>query len=279
MKATSNHWKTTKKGFSYLLLILVALIFIGPFLWLLGTSLKPLDQAVFSFPPNFIPSPPVIDHYIEAWTSINFDRYMFNSFALLAIMVPIHLFLTSLAAYPLARMDFPGRNIIFYLIVGTMFLPEEGKLVPLFIIISKLGWVNSWWGVIMPGLVGGFAVFLMRQSYVSIPKEMEEAAIMDGCNAFRVWWNIMLPLTRPALAALSVFSFISVWNSFMWPLIVLKDDHLYPLALGLSYLMGTFGTDYRVMTAGTVIALAPVIIFYLTMQRHFISGLQGAVKG
>jgi putative chitobiose transport system permease protein len=119
----------------------------------------------------------------------------------------------------------------------------------------------------------------MRQSYLSIPKELEEAAIIDGCGPFRIWWSIMLPLTRPTLAALSVFSFISVWNSFIWPLIILKNDDLYPLALGLAYLSGTFGDDVRTMAAGTVISLVPVIIFYLLMQRHFVSGLQGAIKG
>jgi putative chitobiose transport system permease protein len=160
-----------------------------------------------------------------------------------------------------------------------MFFPEEGKLVPLFLIVQKLGFVDSWWGLIIPGLVGGFSVFLMRQAYLSIPKELEEAAILDGCGPFRMWWSIMLPLTKPTLAALSIFSFISVWNSFIWPLIVLKNDDLYPLALGLAYLSGTFGDDVRTMAAGTVISLLPIMIFYLIMQRYFVSGIQGGIKG
>lgn len=268
-----------RKFLMYVLLIAIACLFIGPFLWLVSTSLKPMGQDVFTFPPSFIPKPPVLDSYVEAWTSIPFPKYMTNSFLLLLFMVPAHLFLTALAAYPLARIEFPGRTFIFYAIVGTMFLPEEGKLVPLFIIIQKLGFVDSWLGLIIPGLVGGFSIFLMRQSYLSIPKEMEEAAIIDGCNMFRVWWSIMLPLVRPAFAALSVFSFISVWNSFMWPLIILKNEDLYPLALGLAYLLGTFGGEVKTMAAGTVISLLPVITFYLIMQKHFVSGLQGAVKG
>lgn len=263
----------------YLLLIIVACIFSAPFLWLVATSLMPASQDVFTFPPTLIPDPPVHDNFVTAWTSIPFPKYMMNSFMLLILMVPAHLFLTALAAYPLARIEFPGRKLIFLAIIGTMFLPEEGKLVPLFIIIQNLGFVDSWLGLIAPGLVGGFAVFLMRQSYMSIPKEMEEAAIIDGCGMFRVWWNIMLPLVRPAIAALSVFSFISVWNSFMWPLIVLKNDDLYPLALGLAYLLGTFGGEVKTMAAGTVISLLPVITFYLIMQKYFVSGLQGAVKG
>jgi putative chitobiose transport system permease protein len=264
---------------TYGLLIIIAFLFIGPFLWLLSTAFLPITQDVFTFPPTFIPKPPVLDHFIDAWTSIPFPKYMLNSFLLILLMVPAHLLLTSLAAYPLARMEFPGRVFIFYAIVGTMFLPEEGKLVPMFILVQKLGMVDSWSGLIVPGLVGGFSVFLMRQSYLSIPKEIEEAAIIDGCGTFRVWWNIMLPSTKPTVAALSVFSFISVWNSFMWPLIILKNDDLFPLALGLAYLSGTLGFDVKEMAAGTVISILPIIIFYMCMQRFFVSGLQGAVKG
>jgi putative chitobiose transport system permease protein len=264
---------------AYGLLIIMALLFIGPFLWLLSTAFMPNTQDVFTFPPTFIPNPPVFAHFIQAWTSIPFPKYMLNSVLLLLLMVPAHLLLTSLAAYPLARMEFPGRMFIFYAIVGTMFLPEEGKLVPLFILVQKLGMVDSWWGIIVPGLVGGFSIFLMRQSYLSIPKDMEEAAIIDGCGTFRVWWNIMLPSVKPTIAALSVFSFISVWNSFVWPLIILKNDDLFPLSLGLAYLTGTLDGDVKTMAAGTVISILPVIIFYMCMQRFFVSGLQGAVKG
>jgi putative chitobiose transport system permease protein len=268
-----------RKALMYLLLLLIALLFVGPFLWLLSTAFKSNAQDVFTFPPDLIPKPPVWDQFVEALTVIPFPKYLLNSFILIVVMVPAHLFLTSLTAYPLARMTFPGRDLIFYAIIGTMFFPEEGKLVPLFIITQKLGLIDSWWGLIIPGLVGGFSIFLMRQAYLSIPKELEEAAILDGCGPFRMWWSIMLPLTKPTLAALSVFSFISVWSSFIWPLIVLKNDDLYPLALGLAYLSGTFGDDVRVMAAGTVVSLLPIIVFYLMMQRYFVSGMQGAVKG
>ncbi|WP_408008537.1 carbohydrate ABC transporter permease [Pseudalkalibacillus sp. A8] len=271
--------KIGKNVFLYVMLIAVSLIFIGPFLWLLSTAFKSNAQDVFGFPPSFIPKPPVFDHFIEAWTAIPFPRYLLNSFLLLLIMVPSHIFLTALTAYPLARMNFPGRTFIFYAIIATMFLPEEGKLVPLFIIVEKLGMVDSWWGLIIPGLIGGFSIFLMRQAYLTIPKEIEEAAIIDGCGPFRVWWSVILPLTKPTLAALSVFSFISVWNSFMWPLIILKDESLFPIALGLAYLSGTFGTDVKTMAAGVVISLVPIIVFYILMQRHFVSGLQGSIKG
>ena len=269
-----------KNFFIYLLLLALTVVFIMPFVWLLSTALKSSSQSVYSFPPTFIPRPPVLDNFIEAWTSVPFPKYLFNSFALIVLMVPAHLFLTALTAYPLARMDFPGKKILFYLVLGTMFMPEEAMLVPMFLMAQELNLANSWGGVVFPGLVGGFAIFLMRQSYLSIPKEMEEAAKIDGCGFFKTWWKVILPMARPTLAALSIISFVSVWNSFMWPLIILNNDNLYPLSLGLAYLSGTFGNEVRVMAAGTVISLVPIIVFYLMMQKHFVAGLaQGAVKG
>lgn len=275
-----NKKKTFRKILTYVGLILNACIFMFPFLWLISTSLKSSSQSTFSFPPSFIPFPISFENYINAMFSVPFLKYIFNSFMLIILMVPIHIFLTALTAYPLARMNFPGRNIVFFLIIGTMFLPEEGKLIPLFLTVQKLGMVDSWAGIIFPGLVGGFSVFLMRQAYLSIPKEMEEAAIIDGCGIFGVWWKIILPITKPTLTALSIFAFVSVWNSFIWPLIILRDDNLFPISLGLSYLSGTFGNEVKVMAAGTVLSLIPVIAFYLLMQKNFVSGMQsGSVKG
>lgn len=269
---------TVKKTLIYALLIAISFLFMFPFLWEVSTAFKPLTQNIFTFPPEYIPRPPVWDNFVKAWTDIQFPRYMLNSFLLIIIMVPPHLFLTALTAYPLARMKFPGRTFVFYAIVGTMFLPTEGKLVPLYLIVNKLGLVNTWWAIILPGLVGAFSIFIMRQAYLNIPKEMEEAATIDGCGPFRLWWSIILPLVRPALAALGVFSFISVWDDFMWPLIVLNNPNWYPISLGLAYLKGTLGNDVRTMAAGTVVAMLPVVIFYIIMQRHFVEGLQGAVK-
>lgn len=272
--------RTVKNILIYALLLLLTVVFIMPFVWLLSTALKSSSQSVYSFPPTFIPRPAVLDNFIEAWTSVPFAKYMFNSFMLILLMVPAHLFLTALTAYPLARLNFPGRNFIFYMVLGTMFMPMEAMLVPQFLMAQELHLANNWGGIIFPGLVGGFSIFLMRQSYLSIPKEMEEAARMDGCGFFRTWWKIILPMAKPTLAALSIISFVSVWNSFMWPLIILNNDDLYPLSLGLAYLSGTFGNEVRVMAAGTVLSLIPIITFYLIMQKHFVSGLTtGAVKG
>ncbi|PTX61827.1 carbohydrate ABC transporter membrane protein 2 (CUT1 family) [Melghirimyces profundicolus] len=241
----------------YLLLMLMACLFIGPFILLLSTAFKSDAQAAFGFPPELVPHPPVWDNFDQAWNDIPFPRYLFNSFFLVAVMVPTHLFLAAITAYPLARMKFFGRNFIFYAIIATMFIPDEVILIPRFLIVKTLGMTDSYLGIIVPGLIGAFSVFLMRQAYLTIPKEMEEAAIIDGCGPFRLWWNIMLPLTAPTMAALGVFSFISVWNSFIWPLVVLKSPELYPLSLGLAYLAGIFGTDVKALAAGAMISVTP----------------------
>jgi putative chitobiose transport system permease protein len=262
----------------YVLLTAIACLFVGPFILLVSTAFKSDSQPVFSFPPQWLPDPPVWENFQHAWNDIPFPRYMFNSFFLVGVMVPLHLFLASITAYPLARMRFFGRNFIFYGIIATMFIPPEVMLIPRFLLVKTFNMTDSYWGIIIPGLLGGFAVFLMRQAYLAIPRELEEAAIIDGCGPFRMWWSIMLPLTAPTTAALGVFSFISVWNSFIWPLIVLKSPELYPLSLGLAYLAGTFGFDVKSLAAGAVISVTPIIIFFLLMQRYFIYGMQGAVK-
>lgn len=264
----------------YVLLLLFAGVFILPFLWLLSTSLKTGLQSTYSFPPSFIPSPITMKNYVRAIHVVPFLKYIRNTFILIVLMVPAHIFLTTLTAYPLARMKFPGKELIFYLILGTMFMPDEGKLIPLYLLVQKIGMVDSWSGIVFPGLVGGFSVLLMRQAYISIPKEMEEAATIDGCGVFSIFLKIMLPLAKPTLGALGIFSFVSVWNSFTWPLIILKNDDSYPVSLGLSYLSGTFGNDVKIMAAGTTLSLIPVVAFYLLMQKNFVSGLQsGAIKG
>lgn len=279
MGRRSINWEQVGiKSIIYFLYIIIGLIFIGPFLWMLGVAFMSGSQDVYTFPPSFLPKPPVLSNFLKAWTAVPYGRYMLNSFIIMGILLPAHVLVAALASYPLARMKFPGRNFIFFAMIGTMFLPEEGRLVPLYIIVKEMGMDNSWWGVIMPSIAGGIAVFLMRQAFIVIPKELEDAAIIDGCGHFRMWWQIMLPLTKPTLAAVSIFGFISVWESFVWPLIILNDNELYTLALGLNYLSGTFGGDVRTLTAGTIISLVPVVIFFLFTQRYFLQGLQGAIK-
>lgn len=267
-----------QKALLYGLLVAFALLFVGPFALLLSTALKTYGQPVYSFPPQLVPWPPTLRVLIDAWTAIPFPRYLLNSFLLVTVTVPLHVLVCALAGYPLARMRFPGRQLVFAAILSTLFLPAEVMLVPRFLVVSELNLVDSYAGVVMPALVGAFGVFLLRQAFAAIPRELEEAARVDGCGELRLWWSIMVPQVRPALATVAIFSFISVWNDFVWPLVVLSDPDKFPIALGLAYLAGIFGADVRSLAAGTVIAMLPVMAFFLALQRHFVAGLQGAVK-
>jgi putative chitobiose transport system permease protein len=264
---------------NYVLLIVLALIFVGPFIVLVSSSLKPAMQDVFSFPPDLIPRPPVTDWFVRAWTVIDFPRYLINSVIYVGVMVPAYLIVSALTAYPLARMKFPLRTVVFFLFLSTMFLPGELMLIPRFLVVSEMGLADTYAGVMLPGLLSAIGIFLLRQTFAGVPQELDDAARIDGCREWRVFWHVMLPAARPALAVLAIFGFISVWNSFIWPLVVLKDTDKYPIALGISYLTGVTGTDVRSLAAGTVISLIPVLVFFLIMQRHILEGMKGAVKG
>jgi putative chitobiose transport system permease protein len=264
---------------NYALLIALAIIFIGPFVVLLSTSLKPATQDVFSFPPELIPQPPVLNWFERAWTVIEFPRYLLNSVIYVGVMVPAYLAISALTAYPLARMRFRFRTLVFFLFLSTMFLPGELMLIPRFLVVSELGLADTYAGVMLPGLLSAIGIFLLRQTFAGVPQELEDAARIDGCREWRIFWHVMLPAARPAFAVLAIFGFISVWNSFIWPLVVLKDTDKYPIALGIAYLTGVTGTDVRSLAAGTVISLIPVLVFFVVMQRHILEGMKGAVKG
>ncbi|HEY8371405.1 MAG TPA: carbohydrate ABC transporter permease [Pseudonocardiaceae bacterium] len=268
-----------KKTFFYGLLSLIAVGFVLPFVMLVTSALKPPTQPLHSFPPDLIPRPPVLDFFVEAWTTISFPQYLWNSILLELLTVPAYLVVSALAAYPLARMRFRGRQVVFFLILSTMFLPGEVMLVPRFLVLSELGLVDTFAGVVLPGLLSAFGVFLLRQAFEQLPNELFEAARMDGCGPWQTFWRIALPQVRPTLATLAIIGFINVWNNFIWPLVVLSSEEKYPLALGLAYLAGTFGDDLRTMAAGTVMATIPVVVFFVAMQRHFIEGMTGSVKG
>ncbi|MDR8414016.1 carbohydrate ABC transporter permease [Nonomuraea sp. 3-1Str] len=270
-------WWTRRVGM-YVLLTAIALVFVGPFLILLSAALKPSGQAVFSFPPDIIPRPPVLTWAKEAWTAIPFPRYLLNSILLVAVMVPVYILVSALCAYPLAQMVFRGRSLIFFAILATMFMPGEVMLLPRFLVVSQIGMADSYLGVILPGLLSAFGIFLLRQTFAGVPREVVDAARTDGCHELRIFWHVMLPAARPTLAILGVFGFISVWNSFIWPMVVLKDSSLYPISLGIAYLAGITGTDVRSLAAGTIISILPVVVFFMIMQRHVLEGMRGAVK-
>lgn len=272
--------KVVNKSIVLVFLILFAIIFTIPFVWLLSTALKSPSENIFSYPPQFIPQQITISNFIEVWNTIPMGRYFVNSIIVAIFSIALNLIFSSLAAYPLARMTFKGRDTIFYMILSTMMIPFQVIMIPIFIICMKLGLTDSYIGVVLPTAVSAFGIFLMRQAYLGIPKELEETALIDGCNSFDIWWRIMVPLTKPALSTLAIFSFVASWSDFLWPLIILKDTDKYTLPLGISYLAGAFSANWRLIAAGSIISIIPILLVFIFLQKYFIEGsTEGAVKG
>ena len=268
----------------YLLLSTIAFFMLLPLLWLVSTALKSQGENLFQFPPQFIPAHPTLENFVKAWNSDprnHFSRYFFNSIIVSLLTVGLNVLSSSLAAYPLARLKFKGRNFIFSTVVATILIPFQIVMIPLFIISVQLRLQNTYLGMIFPAIASAFGIFLMRQAFQSVPKELEEAARMDGCSEVGIWWSVMLPAVRPALVTLAIFVFIGSWSDFLWPLIVLQDDNLYTLPLGVAKLAeGAFGLNWRLVAAGSVISIAPVLILFMFVQRYIVPTAAGSgVKG
>ncbi|GIP38058.1 lactose ABC transporter permease [Paenibacillus sp. J31TS4] len=275
-----NKRKLLQHTVSYFFLVLFALIMVVPFLWTLSTSLKGQDEAIYSMPPKFIPQNFTLENFATVWNSLPIPLYIWNSLILSFFGVVLPLLFCSLAAFPLARMNFKGKQLVFLTIVATMMIPGEVTMIPVYLILNKLGLLGTFAGIILPGAVSAFGIFLMRQAFVGIPKEIEESAIIDGASVWRIWASILLPMVRPMLATLAILSFIGAWNNFLWPYLILEDDSQYPLTLGLYKLKGTFVTNTRLIAAGSILALLPILIVFVAFQNYFIKGAySGAVKG
>jgi putative chitobiose transport system permease protein len=258
----------------------IAFLMLFPLLWLISTSLKSPTENIFQFPPQLIPQEPTVQNFVQVWQTNPFGRYLFNSTIVAVLTVSLNLLFCSLAAYPLARLNFQGRDVIFTLIVTTIMIPFQIVMIPLYILTVQLGLRNSYLGVIFPAIASAFGIFLLRQAFQGVPKELEEAARMDGCSELGLWWHVMLPAIRPALVTLAIFVFIGSWSDFLWPLIVLDRPEYYTLPLGVATLAGTFSLDWRLIAAGSVISIAPVLLFFLFMQRYIVPTEAGSgVKG
>lgn len=279
--------KIQVKGvFIHMTLILVSLLCIFPFLWLLSTALKGSGENIFQYPPQLIPQAPTLINFKSAWSQIPFITYYINSFIVAIFTVILNLILSSLAAYPLARMEFKGKKIMFYAVLATIMIPFQAIMLPVYLIVLKLNMVDTvnnfmgYLGLILPFAVNAFGIFLMRQAFLSIPRELEEAAFVDGCNVFQIWYKIILPMVKPTLATLAIFTFIGSWGEFLWPSIVLTNKAMYTLPVGVNDLQGMFSANWRIIAAGSLISIIPIIIFFLALQKYFISGEnEGAVKG
>ncbi len=264
----------------YGLLTGIALITLLPLLWLISTSLKSPAENIFQFPPQLWPSQPTFQNFITVWQTNPFGQYLFNSTVVAALTVSINLLFCSLAAYPLARLDFRGRDLIFAGVISTIMIPFQIVMIPLYILTVQLGLKNTYLGIIFPSLASAFGIFLLRQAFGGVPKELEEAARIDGCTELGIWWHVMLPAIRPALVTLAIFVFIGSWSDFLWPLIVLDRPEYYTLPLGVATLAGTFSLDWRLIAAGSVISIAPVLVFFLLVQRYIVPTDAGSgVKG
>lgn len=268
-----------RRGLLYLMLALIAAVFLGPFLLLLSTGLKPIDQPVYSFPPQIIPMPPVLTWLHEAWNAIPFARMLLNSVIYTVITVPLYLLVSAMTAYPLARVQFPGRSLFFLMFLSIMFMPAELMLVPRFLVMTELGLTDTYAAVILPALLSSLGIFLLRQTFADIPREVIEAARIDGASEWGIFASVVVPMAKPTMALLSILGFISVWNSFVWPLVVLTSQEKFPITLGIAYLSGVSGTDVRGLAAGTMVSLIPVIAVFMLLQRRILSSMGGAVKG
>lgn len=265
---------------TYSILITIAIAMLIPLLWLTSTALKNPTENIFQFPPQLFPQRPTLENFVRVWQSQPFGQYFLNSLFVSGLTVTLNVFFCSLAAYPLARLNFVGKDWIFTAVISTIMIPFQIVMIPLYILTVQLGLKNSYLGVIFPAIASAFGIFLLRQAFMGVPKEMEEAARMDGCSELGIWWNVMLPSVRPALVTLTIFVFIGAWSDFLWPLLVLDDPNYYTLPLGVAKLAGTFSLDWRLVAAGSIVSIAPILLFFLLMQRYIVPSEAGSgVKG
>ena len=264
----------------YVLLSLIALAMLFPLLWLLSTAFKSPTEDVFTTPITWFPTKPTWENFRIVWQSYPFGRYLGNSTLIAGLTVGLNLLFSSLAAYPLARLNFWGRDTLFATVIATIMIPFQIVMIPLYILTVQLGLRNTYLGVIFPSLASAFGIFLLRQAFQGVPKELEEAARMDGCSELGIWWHIMLPAIRPALVTLAIFVFIGSWSDFLWPLIVLDRPEYYTLPLGVAKLASALDLDWRLISAGSIISIVPVILLFVFLQRYIIPTETGSgVKG
>jgi multiple sugar transport system permease protein len=281
----TNAWLTTKlsrltlRGTLYTLLTISALFMIIPFLWMLSTSLK-ADQYVLTMPPQFFPQPLTMRSYARLAELFPIGRMFFNSLLVATLTTMGQLLTCSMAAYAFARIRFRGSGVLFLLYLATLMIPSQVTITPLFILMRYLGWINTYQGLILPGVFSAFGTFMLRQFFLTIPRELEEAAFIDGASHWTVYRRIILPLALPALATLGVFSFMGSWNAFLWPLFVVRNLEMMTLPVGLATLHGRWLTQWNLVMAGTVITVLPMLAVYLLAQKYFVRGVVlSGIKG
>ncbi len=288
--AKKRHWSYESKDghrirlvplmVRYLLLLLVIAITIGPFVWQFLTSLKGVGDDLYSIPPTWLPKAANLENYVKVSEIIPILTFVLNSLIVAVCNVGLNVAGSALAGYALARLKFRGKSLAFAVFVGALLIPGEASIISLLQMINSLHLSNNLIGVFLPGCIGALNVLLMRNAFLAIPHEIDEAAILDGANAWKRFWNVGLPSVKGTLTVVGLFAFMGSWDDFLWPLLVLTDTDKYTLSVGLNYLQGTFNQDPRIVAAGTMIAVVPLIILFLILQKQFFKGIgEGAVKG
>jgi len=254
------------------LLIIWLLISVIPFVWMLSTSFKGPEE-IFIFPPRWIPRNPTFNNYIDLFQNMNFGRPFLNSVIVSLSTTFLSVLIATMAGYGFAKFHFKNKNLLFLLILGTIMVPGQITMIPVFLLLSRLNLLNTYWGLILPAIANAFNIFFMRQYIMGVPDELIEAAKMDGAHEGWIFFRIILPLSRPAMAAITIFTFTGSWNNFLWPLIIATDESMYTLPVAVSVLGGQYTENIAMQMAGSVIVILPLIIVFLFTQRYFIKGI------
>lgn len=265
--------KKVKKVLMYVLIVFFASLFIIPFLWIISTSLKGEEQ-IFAVPPKWIPESLHWDNYSKVFDAMPFLTYLKNSVFVTVISIIGVVFSSSLVAYAFGCLQWPGRNVLFIVVLATMILPMQVTMIPVFVLFKELGWLNTFKPLTVPAFFGGgaFNIFLLRQFFLTIPRDLLDAARIDGCSEIRIYWKIVLPLAKPALATVAILTFMFTWNDFLGPLIYLSDKMMGTLALGLAMFVGQHQTEWGMLMAASVLMMLPMIIIFFFFQKYFIKG-------
>ncbi|MDT7513066.1 carbohydrate ABC transporter permease [Bifidobacterium sp. H1HS10N] len=276
----NGHSKVTVgKVVQYLVLILVFILLVGPFVWELSLSFKGKGDNVYAVPPYIIPKTPTWDNYISVFRQVPVFRYMLNTVIVAILSIGGNVIFSTMAGYALGRLKWRGRNLLFTIFMGTMVIPVEGVVISQFLIVRSVGLQNTLLAVALPGMVGAVNILLMTNAFKGIPDELEEAAEVDGANLWQRFYRICVPQVKGTMTVVGIFAFVGAWNDFLWPLIVISDESNYTLTLGMNRLKGMFISDPRLIAAGALVSLIPILVFFACFQRYFFRGLeQGGIK-
>lgn len=263
----------------YAALVTGAVLAVLPMMWMVSASLMPAGSAN-SYPPRLFPDSVTLEHYRALFTRLNVGRYFVNSSIIALSITTLSLLINSMAGYAFAKFRFRGRDKVFGVLTAGLQIPVQVVMLPLFLMLKSMGLINTYWGVIVPSMASIFGIFLIRQYTISIPDDLLDAARIDGASEFRIYWSIVLPVIRPILATLAIWTFLNAWNDFMWPLIALVDEQKYTLPVALASLSGEHAQDTELMMAGSVLTIAPVMLVFMFLQRYYLQGITaGSVKG